>query len=513
MKKFSIMVIVAVMLFSLIACSAPATTSPEPEKPAAESEVSQPSTSDAKKTLTVAINRDPATFYPYYQLAGWGRALYTPVFEALFMYDENTEPEPILVDSYTIDDDEKGIVLNLKKGVLFHDGSEMKANDVMFSMQMLLESTWKSNARDVNMTESKVIDDYTVHFRYDTVPGPLLYQLVNVYVLSEKYQTSVNKDDWTFKCIGTGPYMWTENYSVGSEYHLAKFEGHREPRAFDEIVIRVVPESSVQTIELETGNVDLAMGLSLADVKRFEDDANDGFDVTWGPAIGSAAIMVSTWDAPYDVVEVRQALAVYSDLAKVPQNIYAYGIPAWAPAPEVHTYNIEKAKELLAAAGYADGVTLDLYVLNTTAFTQTAEVLLASAARAGITLNVIPTEQAAFQSLMGSKKSGLWLQTYYTNGDPYIMLSAYANGVHNERMNLGVDEKFLDMEATVQKAFQILDPKARALEYQNAMNISYDRGYTIPIMDTADVGVHVEGLKGFWMGGPAYHYEDAYWGD
>ncbi len=63
MKKFSIMVIVAVMLFSLIACSAPATTSPEPEKPAAESEVSQPSTSDAKKTLTVAINRDPATFY------------------------------------------------------------------------------------------------------------------------------------------------------------------------------------------------------------------------------------------------------------------------------------------------------------------------------------------------------------------------------------------------------------------------------------------------------------------
>lgn len=93
----------------------------------------------AKDSITIAIATDPGSMYPYDQLQGIGRGLWTPVYESLYEYSPETmTPQPVLVDSYELSDDGLELTLHLKKGVLFHNGEEMKANDVIYSFKLYM---------------------------------------------------------------------------------------------------------------------------------------------------------------------------------------------------------------------------------------------------------------------------------------------------------------------------------------------------------------------------------------
>ena len=511
MKKLVTMILCISLMVSLVACGSGGTDTAGPTKEVSEN----------KTTLTVSIPTDPGTFYPYYMLSGVGRALYTPVYESLFIYGEDTTPEACLVDSYEIDDDGMGITLNLLHGVLFHDGTEMKANDVIFSINCLRDSNWATNIGDINMDASYAVDDYTVYLKYNSVQGPLLYMLCNVYVISESYMSSINEDDWTYNCIGTGSYKWGE-YSAGSEYHLAKFHGYRDEKSLEEIIIKIIPESSVQAIELETGSVDLAMGISWGDIASYLEDESNGFTATYGAAIASFAMTASLASSPMDDPNVRLAFAhsinldsvnsvVFSGQATPATNIYAYGIDAWKEADNQHSYNPEYAKQLLKEAGYADGVTIDLYALNTTVGSQAAEIIVGSCAEAGITVNVISCDSSTLLSYMTTGAPGFYLQTLYTNGDPYLMLNSFVSSFYAEYLGYKNDDEYANVASMYTDALSIIDSEARNEVYREIMQCAYDRCYTISLADLSDVGVHSKSLKGFWMGGPAYHYEDCYW--
>lgn len=514
MKKIVAIILSFVMILSMTACGGN-------NNEEAQSEAVQSETTEVKDTLTVAISTDPGTFYPYYMLSGVGRALYTPVYESLFMYGEDTTPEEVLVESYEIDEDGMGITLKLLQGVLFHDGTEMKASDVLFSINCLLNSNWAMNIGDINMDESYAVDDYTVYLKYNAAQGPLLYMLCNVYVISENYMSGVNEDDWTFNCIGTGAYTWGD-YTSGSEYHLVKFEGYREEKDLNEIIVKIIPESSVQAVELETGAVDLAMGISWGDIAAYTEDDANGLTATYGAAIASFAMTASTGAAPTDDYNVRLAFAkslnldainsvVFSGQATPATNIYAYGIDAWEEAENQHTYDPEAAKQLLADAGYADGVSVDLYVVNSTSGTQAAEIIVGSAAEAGITVNVISCDASTLLSYMMTGAPGFYLQILYTNGDPYLMLNSLSGSFYSEILGYKNDEGYADVVSKYADALTIIDTEERNEVYRDVMQIAYDRCYTISLTDLSDVGVHSESLQGFWMGGPAYHYEDCYW--
>lgn len=520
MKKKIALLLAIAMLVSLSACGNNTTNSSTDTL--GQEETSESENTPVKDTLTVAIVQDPGTMYPYGMLSSVGRMLFTPVYEALFFYDENTSPVPVLVDTYDIDEDGMGITLKLKEGILFHDGSEMKANDVLFSLDCILASNWASNIGAIDRENCAVIDEYTVYLHWQSVQGPLLYELCNLYILSESYMTSIDEEDWTFNCIGTGPYMWG-TYSAGTEYHLLKFDGYREEKAMKEITVRILPDSSVQTVEMETGNVDIAMGITYKDLSAYAEDENDGYSVTSGPLIGSFSMTASYTNEVMQNEKVCEALAcslnleainqiAYAGMASPATNIFASGINAWEAAENQHTYDIEYAKQLLIDAGYPDGVTIDLYIINTTTAVEAAEIMINSCAEAGITLNVIPGDTASMAGYMYSGAPGFYMQTLYTNGDPYIMLSRYDGKlIYKDVMNWGSMEEYDECNALYAQALTTLDEDARIELYREIMQLAYDKYMTIPVLDIADNAVHPDNLEGFWIGGPAYHYEDAYW--
>ncbi len=369
MKKVVAIMLCAVMVLSLAACSQSGNSSAAPAQSQGETDPGK----DVKKTLDVAIVQDPQTIYPYNQLSGVGRALYTPLFEALFAYgggEEGVTASPLLCESYDVDDDHLGFTLHLKKGVKFHNGQEMTAEDVLFSFQCLLDCNWFSNCGDIDIENTKVIDDYTLYLKYKDVPGPFEYMMCNLYVLCKDYMEQVGKDNWTYNCIGTGPYM-LDSYSQGVEYRFKKFDGYREEKKLDSITVHIINDASVQQVELETGSIDLAMGISFGDIEKYKSNTSDGYSTTNGPSIGSLALQGCFTNEMADV-RVRQAFAyacnreavnqiAYQGLAVPATNVYAHGIPAWFEAENQYGYQPEKAKQLLKEAGYPDGITIDLY--------------------------------------------------------------------------------------------------------------------------------------------------------
>ena len=521
MKKLLAILLTAAMLLSMAACgSKDSSTSAKNSTNISNADV--PAAAAEKTTLTVAIPSDAGTFYPYYNLSGTGRMLFTPVYEALFFYDTNTEPEPILAESWTIDEDDMGIVIKLKQGVKFSNGTEMTAKDVLFSLDCILASNYMSNIGDINRDACEVVDDYTVHLRYNSVPGTLFYTLCNLYILSEDYMKSVPEDDWTYNCIGTGAFTWGD-YIVGTEYDLIPNEYYREKKALTDIKIKIISEASVQAVQLETGEIDLAMGLNYKDIAEYANNAEDGFTTTDGPAIGSYAMWVNVQQEPYNDVRVRQALGYALDLESINNiafgglaipatNIYSSGTPVWEAAKNLRTRDVDKAKQLLTEAGYPDGVTMDIYCINTTAGQEMANVMISSCAEAGITLNITFSDFATVIGTMRSGAPGYFLTLTYCNGDPYILLSTFAGAAFSVLLGQGNEAAYNEAVALYAEALKVMDDNERFTLYRELMNISYDNCYTTALVDVRDIAVHPDNLHGFWMGGPSYHYEDAYWG-
>lgn len=478
-----------------------------------------------KDSMTVAIAIDPGSLNPYDRLENVGRQLWNPVYESLFAYGEgDLAPTPVLVDSYEFSDDQKTLTLKLKEGIKFHDGQEMTAADVVYSFTMIHKKS-PAHMGDIDWDNVRAEGDYTVIIPYNSVQGLALYYLCNLYVISEQHMNSVPESEWANNCIGTGPYTWGD-FTEGAEYNLLRFDGYREPKKLSKIVVRIIPDSNVQKIELETGGIDLACGLQFSDLAAFGEDTGNGITVVPSNVIAILELIhcFPEGQGPLADVRVRQALSyslnmeainkiVYSGLGAPATAIYPSGVSAYTPADNQREYSPEKAKALLAEAGYPDGVTIDFYCQNTSMFQMIADVMTGMCADAGITLNVIMSDFATLEGYMGTgEKPGVYTFRQYVNGDPYILINYFfsKDKVLFTKSGHDTDDMFKQACELREKAFAITDIGERNNVYHDLMQIVYDRAYYEPVIEYGDLVAYNDAVKGFWMAGPLYYYQDCY---
>lgn len=537
LKKVIPKLLAVMMMLALTACSSgnsgksaglDSTADSLPSGSAASSSAeskAEESAAAARDTMTVAISVDPGSLNPYDRLENIGRQLWGSVYESLFIYGKgDLHPEPVLVDTYEFSNGQKDLTLHLKQGVKFHNGDEMKASDVVYSFGMIHKKS-PGHMGDIDWDNIKALDDYTVFVPYNSVQGPVLYYLCNLYVVSEKYMTSIPEEKWSTDCIGTGPYKWGD-FIEGSEYNLIRFDDYRDPKPLGKIVVRIIPDSNVQKIEMETGGVDLACGLQFSDLAAFVENKEDGVEVASSDTIAMLELIniFPGGEGPLADVRVRQAVSYALDreaVNKVVLNglgapataIYPSGVLAYAPAKNQREYSVEKAKELLTEAGYPEGVTIDFYCQNTSMFQALADVMTGMCSEAGITLNVIMSDFGTMTGYMGSGQNpGIYTLRQYVNGDPYILLNYF----FGEDMFLysvsgyNTDEKIQEIYDLRKQALQLVDQEERNQVYHEIMQIVYERAYYDSLLEYADQVAYGEDLKGFWLAGPIFHYEDCY---
>lgn len=436
MKKFNrvLALLLALVMLTVVGCGS------KEEGAAAEGEV--------KDTLTIAQSADPVSLDPYGTTDTPAIRVANCIFETLVTLDDEGNIEGRLAESWEIVDD-CTYVFKLREGVKFHNGEELKASDVEFSFGLIAESPHASSIRaTIDFENSKAIDDYTFEMKMTEPFGPILNHLGHAVmaIVNEKAYTEAG-DAVGQNPVGTGPYKfvsWEASDRIVLEQNT---EYWGEAPAIPNVVWRTIPEVATRSIEVEAGGVDIAIDIQASDVARLE--KAEGVEVFRNVASSVNFIGLTTTKAPFDDVRVRQAINYAIDKEAIYNVVYqGTGTIAEAPMSSVvwayndelpaHEYNVEKAKELLAEAGYPDGFKMTMTTDESQQRQDTAEMVQAQLAAVGIEVEIQPLERTTYiGEVCAGTLEAFSLGWSSDTGDPdYALYASFHSSQHGEGGNM-----------------------------------------------------------------------------
>ncbi|MDD2573701.1 MAG: ABC transporter substrate-binding protein [Firmicutes bacterium] len=327
------------------------------------------------------------------------------VYETLLRYNPiSNEVIPLLAAEYSKSDDGLTWTFKLRQGVKFHDGTDLKAEDVKASIDRTIALGQGAAFIWDAVEEIVVKDDYTIDFELN-YPAPLDLIASSGYaafIMSAEAIES-NPDDWFSQGneAGTGPYM-LQSFKMGDEVVMTKFDDYWkgwDGEHFDKVVIKKIPETASRRQLVEKGEADVTMELPYEDIEALK--GNSAVNIIDEPSFQNLLVFFNTEKAPLDNKLVRQVLCYafpYGDVVKYAMGGYATQgrgpIPAghWGHGKDLfqHEYDLDKAKELLAQAGYPDGG-LDLlftYMAGDEAEKKSAELYKTELSKIGINLEI-----------------------------------------------------------------------------------------------------------------------------
>ncbi|MBV7334720.1 ABC transporter substrate-binding protein [Chloroflexi bacterium TSY] len=402
-------------------------------------------------TATTLDPHDPNRFYQYTVMG----------FESLVTKDVDGNHVPSLAESWEPNEDASAWTIQLREGVLFHDGTEMKAADVAYSLMRLTDPEVNSPLlASYEIVQSvDIVNDYEVVVNLDpaNVDFPELLTAYQSAIMRENGAETVAEDG-----IGTGPFKLS-SLDIAGVTELVAHDGYwNGPPASATSSIIAVSDGEARVQAMLSGQIEF-LDVSAEQVTLYNN--NDDFTIQTFPTGAWQAMVMRTDTPPFDDPRVRKAIRVAADREEIiaqaldGNGIVACDSPVWTGdiyrADIDCPQDIELAKELLAEAGYPDGIDIDIYTSPLhSAWAPMLETYQAQAAEAGIRLNIIQApsdgywsdtwmtesfsttawgERSAAQILPEAYRSGVsWNETYYNNPDFDALLDAAAAEVDTE---------------------------------------------------------------------------------
>lgn len=329
---------------------------------------------EENRTLTIAVGADILGFDIHDHNNTSTEAVHQNMFDYLFKRDENNEIQPDLVESFEQIDD-LTVQMKLKEGITFHNGDPLTSEDVKFTLERVAtDEKLKEHSNYKQIKEVQVIDELTFKVITHASEPSLFHRLSRLGsgMLPKKYIEENGWEHFLANPIGTGPYVlkeWVRDEKIVLEPYDNYYKGKADE--WDEVVFRIIPENSTRVSELLTGGVDIAVNVPPSDWERVEN--NDGTSMK--QEISNRTIMLvlrSTEGYPTSDVRVRQAIDFAIDDGSLTKHALKNGgIPTrtrigpgnFGHNPDLYNtynYDLEKAKSLLAEAGYEDGFEMTL---------------------------------------------------------------------------------------------------------------------------------------------------------
>jgi len=392
-KKFGLLVTIILSMLFLVACGGSGD----------KKEGADAGASTGKDTLVIAQGADAKSLDPHASNDNPSSRIRVQIYDRLMDLDDNGVPQPMLAESWERPDD-KTIIFHLRKGVKFHNGDEMKASDVKFSLERALAAPEVSHIlTGINGVE--VLDDYTVKVTTEKPMAAILNNLAHttIAILSEK-ATKEAGDKFGQNPVGSGPYKFV-SWQSGDRVTLEAFPEYWQGEApIKNVVFRNIVEETNRTIGLETGELDIIYDIQGMDKNKLKDD--DRFVVIEGPQVSMTYLGFNMKKAPYDNPKVREAISYAIDQKPIIDTVFLgageaansiIGPNVWGYYDvEKYTQDIEKAKALLAEAGYPDGFKAKIWVNDNPVRRDTAVILQDQLKQIGIDLAIETVEWGAF---------------------------------------------------------------------------------------------------------------------
>lgn len=318
-----------------------------------------PKVEEEEKVLHYSLDGDITSPDPNYRTLTAEHNLYRQIYEPLYFFNHNDGTvENRLAESYTVSDDGLVYTFVIKEGVKFHDGTEVKAEDVAFTVENAAASTYIGSTV-ANFESAKAVDDYTVEITLKAPYASFFENVSQLYILPKAYYTEVGVDGFAEKPIGCGAYKMAAR-ETGSSITLEAFEDYyRGVAPIKTVKMMIMSDSTAASVALETGEINL-MEINTASYEKFK--AMDTVTVMQTESPHITCIHMNSEVAPFDNKLVRQAVnyAVNRDfmvkvavdgLGVASSNIVSPMMFGHSENAKTYEYNLEKAKQLLAEAG------------------------------------------------------------------------------------------------------------------------------------------------------------------
>jgi ABC-type transport system substrate-binding protein len=372
-------------------------------------------------TITITYKDDVATLDPAigYDWQNW--SMIKSLFDGMMDYVPGTTTlRPGLAESYEISEDGLTYTFKLRAGVKFHNGREMTAEDVKYSLDRVTNPETQSpgagffgsiagfeNAGPGGLSGVEVIDPLTVKITLSRPDATFLHVMaLNFASVVPKEAVDAAAGDFGKQPVGTGAFKLAE-WTLGQRLVFEKNADYWRDGVpyLDSVVFEVGQEPVVALLRLQNGEVDVpGDGITPAKFVEVMNDPAQAARVVVGGQLHTGYITLNVTAAPFDKLEVRKAVNMAINKERITQIINGRAVPATQPLPPSmpgytkdyagYAYDVEGAKALLAEAGLADGFETDLYVMNTDPNPRIAQAIQQDLAAIGIKANIQSLAQA-----------------------------------------------------------------------------------------------------------------------
>lgn len=362
-KNFFMLLLVSLLAVALVGCGGG-----DSKEKAAETA--------KQKIFVFGQGSDPRGLDPAYVDDGESANPIVNIYDGLVRYKPgNTEIEPALATEWSSSPDGKEWTFKLRQGVKFHDGTPFNADAVVFSVSRQLPPQRTDAMPYASFAFGPVqkvekVDDYTVKFILSEPYAPFLANLAMVLAAPIVSPAAVEKygDKFIENPVGTGPFKfveWKKGQQIVLEANKEYWDG--APK-LDKLVYKIVKENSVRASELRTGGIQAMNGVDPNDVKMLEEA---GVTVIKNPGMNINYLAFFCNKKPFDNPKLRLAVShainrenlinfLYQGLAELPNSMLPSFMPGHDKSLKAPEYNPEKAKQLLAEAGYPNGLKVTL---------------------------------------------------------------------------------------------------------------------------------------------------------
>ncbi|UCZ53112.1 ABC transporter substrate-binding protein [Bacillus shivajii] len=441
------------------------------------------------------------------------------IYETLIEFDEDSfEIGPGLAHDWEVDDDGLRFVFHLREGVKFHDGTDFNAEAVKVNFERWADPNHEYNFGDEGYTysvygmqfggfagddghvieEINVINDHEVEFILNEPLGSFLQNMGMSYFAMtspaafEEYGSTINENP-----VGTGPFKFV-SWNRDDSIVLEKFDDYWQeglPK-LDQVIFQVIPDNSARLTALRSGQIDVMDGLNPDDVEII--NAEDGLQVFERATNNIGYLGFHVEKEPFDDPLVRQALnhaidkesliaVLYAGMAEPAKNAVPPGYLGYNDEIDPYEYNPEKAMEMLAEAGFEDGLELDLWTMPVARPympdpQRAAEVMQANLAEVGVTANIVTHEWATYLELTEQGEHDLFMLGWSgVNGDPDYFL---ANLLHGDAIPGGNRKYYSNDEVNrlIDEAKRNVDDDVRAELYMEAQRLIHEDAPHIPLV-------------------------------
>lgn len=437
------------------------------------------------RQLVVAIGADPLSLDPQHVNETNAAISNTQMYETLVTHDLNMNIVPRLaVDWRRIDD--LTMEFDLRDDVYFHNGEHFTASDVYFTLKRAADSpTTQPILGEIDPDGLEIMDDYTIRIRSFEPFAPMLANLAHTtaFIVSEA-AVAYHGEDFGENPVGTGPFMFSQ-WQAGDYLVLIRNDQYwGEMPEISGITFRFIPEQSNRIIALETEEADIAMWISPSDVARVQE--SDDLVLVNRTNFTTQYLGFNNSLEMFQDVRVRQAFNYAVDVDLIVDTILegwaqpTDGGPMGANIPgasqvEGYEFNPDRARELLAEAGFEDGLDVTINLMNDQTQRAIVEAVANQLGQVGINVSIEPLENAVFNEFTneGNHEIAFFSWTTVTGDADYALFPLLHSDQHGSAGNRAFFSN-AEVDTLLEAARATFDEDERAVYYAELQQLIRD---------------------------------------